>query len=58
MKQDFKPNGDPYYKYMLFYVDDLLRIGFNPKEDMYALNMIYRLKEVFVPPNQYIGENF
>ena len=31
MKQDFKPNGDPYYKYMLFYVYDLLHIGFNPK---------------------------
>ena len=44
MKQDFKPNGDPYYKYMLYYVDGLLHIGFNPKEDMDALNMIYWLK--------------
>ena len=24
MKQEFKPNGDPYYKYMLCNVDDLL----------------------------------
>ena len=55
MKQDFKPNLDHYYKYMLLYVDDLLHIGFNPKEDMDALNMIYRLKEVFGPPDQYLG---
>ena len=31
MNQDFKPNGDSYYKYMLCYVDDLLHIGFNTK---------------------------
>ena len=24
MKRYFKPNGDPYYNYMIFYVDDLL----------------------------------
>ena len=57
MNRDFKPNGDPYYKYMLFYIDDLLHIGFKQKEDMDALNMIYRLKEVFVPPSRYLGEN-
>ena len=44
MKRYFKPNGDPYYKYMLCYVDDLLHIGFNLKEDMDALNLIYRSK--------------
>ena len=32
--REFEPNGDPYYKYMLCYVDDLIHIGFNPKEDM------------------------
>ena len=31
MKWDFKPNGYPYYKYMLCYVDEFLHIGFNPK---------------------------
>ena len=51
MKWDFKPNGDPYYKYMLCYVDDLIHIGFNPKEDMDVLNMIYRLNEGFGPPD-------
>ena len=57
MKQDFNPNGDPYYKYMLFYVDDLLHIGYKPKEDMYVLNMIYWLKEGFGTPDRYLGTN-
>ena len=57
MKQGFKPNGDPYYKCMLCYVDDLLHIGFKPKEYMYALNIIYLLKEGFGPPDQYLGTN-
>ena len=57
MKRDYKPNGYPYYKYMLWYVDDLFRIGSNPKEDMDALNLIWRLKEGFGPPDQYLGAN-
>ena len=57
MKQNFNKNGDPYYKYMLCYVDYLLHIDFNPKKDMDALNMIYRLKEVFGPPGRYLGAN-
>ena len=50
-ERDFNPNGDPYYKYMICYFDDLLQIGFNPKEEMYELNMIYQLKEGFGPPD-------
>ena len=42
---------------MICYVDDLSQIGFKPKEDMDALNMIYRLKEGFGPPDQYLGAN-
>ena len=42
---------------MLCYVDDLLQIGFKPKEDTDALNIIYWLKEGFVPPDLYLGEN-
>ena len=57
MKRYFKPNEDHYYKYIICYIDDLLHIGFNPKEDMDVLNMIYRLKEGFVPPDQYLGAN-
>ena len=58
MNQDFKPNGDPYYKYMLCYVDDLLHIVFNPNEDMDEFNMIYQLKEGFGPLDRYLGANF
>ena len=29
--QEFKPNEDLYYKYMICYVDDLLQICFNTK---------------------------
>ena len=56
-KRDFDPNGDPYYKYMLCYVDDLLHICFTPKEDMYTLNIIYWLTEGFGPPDRYLGAN-
>ena len=41
MKRDFKPNGYPYYKYIIFHVDDLIHMVFKPKEYMDALNMIY-----------------
>ena len=44
MKHYFKPNGYPYYKYILLYVEDFIHIYFKPKEYMDALNMIYRLK--------------
>ena len=42
---------------MLCYVDDLLHIGFNTKEDMDALNMVYRLNEGFGPPDRYLSAN-
>ena len=42
---------------MLCYVDELLHISFNPKEDMDALNMIYWLNEGFGSPGQYLGAN-
>ena len=57
IKRDFKPNGDPYYKYTLCCVDDFLHIYFKPKEDMDASNMIYWLKEVFGPTDRYLSTN-
>ena len=57
MKRDIKPIVDTYYKYMLCYVDDLLHIGFYPKEDMVALNTIYWLNEGFGPSEQHQGAN-
>ena len=52
MKCDFNTNGDPYYKYTLCYIDDLLSIVFQPKEDMDDLDIIYWLKKGFGPPDQ------
>ena len=57
MKRYFNPNGEPYYKYMLCYVDDLLHKGFKPKEDMDVLNIIYLLKKVFGPTDLYLSAN-
>ena len=57
MKRYFKPNGDPYYKYILCYADDLIHIGFKPKEDMDALNIIFWLKEGFGSPDRCLDEN-
>ena len=51
IKLYFNPNKDPYCKYILCCVDDLTHIGFNPKEDMDALNLIYRLRGSFEPPD-------
>ena len=42
---------------MLCYVDGFFHIGFNSKEDMDALNMIYQLKEGFGTPDRYLGAN-
>ena len=57
MKRDFKPKGNPYYKYIICYVDGFLHIYFKPKEEIDALNMIYRLNEVFGPTDQYLSTN-
>ena len=57
MNKYFKPNIEPHYKYMLCYVYDLLHIDFEPKQDIDVLNLIYRLKEVFGPPDWYLGAN-
>ena len=58
MKRDSNTNVDPYYNCMICYADDLLHIGFNPRKYMDTLNIIYRLKERFGTPDQYIGANF
>ena len=42
---------------MISYVDNLLHIGFQPKEDMDALNFIFQLKESLSTPDCYLGTN-
>jgi len=46
IKRASKQDGEPYYKYMLIYVDDVLYIAENPEEDMAKLGQAYRLKIV------------
>ena len=42
---------------MLNYIDDLILIGFKPREEMDTFNHIYWLKEVFGPPERCLGAN-
>jgi len=57
MKQAHRRDGEPYYKYMLIYVDDVLYIAENPEEDMAKLGRAYRLKDSVGPPDRYLGGN-
>ena len=57
IKQACKRNGEPYCKYMLIYVDDVLHIAENPKEDMAKLGRAYRLKDNVGPPDRYLVGN-
>ena len=44
---------------MLVYVDDILHLAHDPKEDMDSLNHTYILKgEIVGLPKRYLGENF
>ena len=56
-EEGFQSKWRTLLKYMLCFFDEYLHIGFNPKEDRDALNMIYRLKEGFGPPDRYLGAN-
>lgn len=58
MKRATKANGREYYKYMLVYVDDILHLAENPKDDMDVLGRDYKLKEGSVGrPERYLGAN-
>jgi len=57
IKQAYKRSGEPYYKYLLIYVDDVLHIAENTEEDMAKLGRAYRLKDRVGPPDRYLGGN-
>ena len=42
---------------MLVYVDDVIHIAKDSKENMMNINQVYILKEVFGPPDIYLGVN-
>ena len=56
MCKNTKPDGTPYWEYVLCYVDDLLVISHDPKSVMDFMNSHYTLKEGSVkPPDEYLG---
>jgi len=57
MKLAHKRDGEPYYKHMLIYVDDVLHIAENPEEDMAKLGRAYRLKDSVGPSDRYLSGN-
>ena len=55
-KAAIKPNGDKYWAYVLFYVDNLLVVSHKPQEVMDFLSKRYTLKEGSVKePTEYLG---
>ena len=57
IKRTVKYDGTPYYKMMLIYVDDVLHLAEDPKEDMEKLSKLYRLKDGIGEPDRYLGGN-
>jgi len=57
IKRATKGDGTPYYKMMLIYVDDVLHLAEDPKEDMMKLSKLYRLKDGTGEPDRYLGGN-
>ena len=58
LKRDQKENGEPYYKYILVYVDDVLHLHAKGRSDMERINEAYRLKDGSItPPARYLGAN-
>ena len=53
IKRATKRDGTPYYKMMLIYVDDVLHLADDPKEDMTKLSKLYRLKDGTGEPDRY-----
>ena len=57
MTRAIKNDGTPYYKMMLIYVDDVLHLAEDPREDMDKLSKTYRLKDRTGEPDRYLGDN-
>ena len=57
IKRETTQDDTYYYKYILVYVYNVLRLAKDEQEDMLKLNQVYRLKEYFGPPDRYLGAN-
>ena len=51
-----KPTGDPYYEYLVVYVDDIICISHDPGHWMNILKTTYRLRDVG-QPKKFLGSN-
>ena len=57
-KEKTSPNGDPYYSYLIVYVDDILSVDHNPRESIDMIGSIFRIKENSIEkPKIYLGAN-
>ena len=57
-KPKTKPNGEKYYSYLLIYVDDVISIDINPKENIDLINGRFTIKKGSAgPPSVYLGAN-
>ena len=57
-KPKTKPNGDKYYSYLLIYVDDVISVDLNPKENIDLINNKFSIKKGSAgPPTVYLGAN-
>ena len=57
IKRAVKGDGTPYYKMMLIYVDDVLRLSEDSSEDIDKHGKLYRLKNGTGQPGRYLGGN-
>jgi hypothetical protein len=56
MRSANKPDGTPYYEYVLIYVDDILAISHDPNSIMDSLAKYYTLKTGSAKaPDKYLG---
>ena len=55
-RRNQKPNGEPYYEYLLVYVDDVLAISHDPNAIMEKIGMRFEIKnDEWGPPTRYLG---
>jgi hypothetical protein len=55
-RRNTKPNGEPYYEYLLVYVDDVLVVSNAPEEVMKCIGSEFQIKnDEYGPPTIYLG---
>jgi len=56
MKEDVYPDGEPYYRYMLLYCDDVLSIGLDAAQELVKLDHYFQMKPGSIgDPDIYLG---